>query len=127
LTNISLIILIISLVISIWGKKFAPPFIYNLSLFVISTIILNIYHASNLFTLFLIYIFIINTYLIILNLIPIPPFDITKLIKNNKIQKFYTKISKYEKFIFIVIFILSFEFIIKITFTLTNILIKVKL
>lgn len=62
----------------------------------------------DLLILFFVSIAKINVYLAVFNLIPIPPFDGSRILFAILPQKYYFKIMRYEKFIFIGILILLF-------------------
>ena len=101
-----------------WGMALvalAGP-LSNVILAFISLLLLNVFKifVHNLILLNLIIIFFesiakINVYLAVFNLIPIPPFDGSRILFVILPQKYYFKIMRYEKFIFIGILILLFS------------------
>lgn len=100
-----------------WGMAlvaFAGPF-SNVVVAFVSLLFLNVFNifVNDPILLQLIRIFFesiaqINVYLAVFNLLPIPPFDGSRILFVILPQKYYFKIMRYEKFIFIGIFILLF-------------------
>ena len=76
---------------------------------VLSLFVLILYYLFSLFNLsvtlfiakFLFYISYISVYLAVFNLIPIPPFDGSRILFTFLPQKYYFKIMQYEQYIFI--------------------------
>ena len=76
---------------------------------VLSLFVLILYYLFSLFNLsvtlfiaeFLLYVSYISVYLAVFNLIPIPPFDGSRILFTFLPQKYYFKIMQYEQYIFI--------------------------
>lgn len=84
--------------------------LYNLvyTVFVLTGVISTLYSLYFVISLFFIMIAQINVHLAVFNLIPIPPFDGSRILFAFLPQKYYFKIMQYERYIFLGILILLY-------------------
>ncbi len=78
------------------------------TIFVLTGIISTAYNLYFVLSLFFYMIAQINVYLAVFNLIPIPPFDGSRILFTFLPQKYYFKIMRYERYIFIGILLLLY-------------------